>query len=151
MSYGYKQGQFIPRNKEKYRGSYPLVMRSSWEFAVARYLDLNPSIIAWGSESVIVKYKDPTRGDTLHRYFIDFNCIAKKSDGTLQKLWIEVKPFHETRPPVKGRANSKRYLNESMTYVRNQSKWHAAIAAANSCGAKFVILTEKDLKLSTSV
>jgi hypothetical protein len=29
--YGFKQGKFTPSNPEKYKGTYPIIFRSSWE------------------------------------------------------------------------------------------------------------------------
>ena len=59
--------EFHPVNKEKYCGSFPIIMRSSWETKFAMFCDKSPSVIKWGSESTIVKYKDQSRNNTVHR------------------------------------------------------------------------------------
>lgn len=145
--YGPKQGCFRPLNKDKYKGSYPIFARSSWEYKAFAYLDRNPNVIKWGSESIVVKYRDPSRNNTVHRYFIDLNMTIRTKDSKLQTYWIEIKPHKETQIPVKGRKKRKTYLSECATYARNQAKWKAASKAAKSKGAKFIIWTEKELQI----
>ena len=142
----YKQGVFKPVHPEKYKGSQPIFFRSSLELRFMRYCDINSSVVTWGSESQIVVYKDPTRNMTPHRYFIDFNMILKDKHGALHKFWIEIKPASQTTLPKKGKKTEKRFLEEAFTYARNQAKWVTATKEAERKNAKFVILTEKDLK-----
>lgn len=146
----YYQGTFKPRYPEKYSGSFPIIFRSSWEFRMMLWLDKNPNIIKWGSESVIVPYADPTRLDrnkrpTIHRYFIDFYMIIKDKTGKLTKYYIEVKPYAETIPPVRGRKREKTYMKESVNWTRNNSKWKAASEHARRMNSKFIILTENEI------
>ena len=145
--YGFKQGKFTPVNKEKYKGSYPIQYRSSWELKFMMYCDRNTKIINWGSESVVLKYKDPSRNNTIHRYFMDFNFTIVK-DGKPQTFLVEIKPYSQTRPPKRGRKALKNFLNESMTWVRNKAKWEAAEKFCRSKGWKFLIFTEKELLIS---
>jgi hypothetical protein len=146
----YHQGEYLPKNKDKYKGSFPITFRSSWEFRMMRWLDTNPAIVNWGSESTIVPYADPTRLDrnkrpTVHRYFIDFYMIVKDKTGKLTKYYIEVKPYTETIPPVKGRKKEMTYMKESVTFVRNMAKWEAAKLHARKMGGTFMILTENEI------
>ena len=139
------QGQFNPVNKQKYKGSFPIIYRSSWELQFMRFCDKTPNVLQWGSESLVVLYQDATRNNSQHRYFVDFNMIVKQQDGTLQKFYIEVKPFNQTHAPKKGKKISKSYNNQVITFVRNVCKWKAAQKVAKSKGGAFKILTEQGM------
>ena len=144
------QGKYNPTHPEKYKGTFPIVYRSSLELKFMKFADFNPGIVQWGSESVIVNYLDQTRKNrnnqpTVHRYYVDFNIQAKQKDGCIQKFLVEIKPFGQTQPPQKGRKKEKTFLTEAVTYIRNKCKWEAASAAAEKTGSKFIIITEKDL------
>jgi hypothetical protein len=109
-----------------------------------RKMDRDPKIIKWGSESTVVKYRDASRKNTIHRYFIDLSLTIKKEDGRLQTYWVEIKPHAQCSPPVKGRKHQKTFLKESEAWLRNTSKWKAATEAAKRRGIKFAIWTEKN-------
>ena len=145
--YGYKRGNFIPVNKDKYKGSYPITYRSSFELKAFMYLDKNSKIVTWGSESVVVKYKDPSRNNTVHRYFLDLVFTIKKNDR-VETYIVEIKPKCQTVPPVRGRKSDKTFLNESTTWMRNSAKWKAASTFAKRRGWKFAIWTENELKIT---
>jgi len=65
-------------------------------------------------------------------------------------MLVEIKPDKETRIPT-GNKKTKRYLNESFTYVKNINKWEAANEYAKDRGWKFVIWTEKNEPLKTLI
>ena len=142
---------FTPRYTEKYKGSLPIVARSSWEMKAFRFLDLNPNVLKWGSESVVVLYQDPTRPDpytgkpSVHRYFIDLNMTMKDKFGKLHTYLVEIKPESQYLKPVQGKKKSKTFLNESVLWIRNVKKWEAATKFAKSKGWEFIILTEKEI------
>lgn len=140
----FKQGQYKPINAEKYKGKYPIIYRSSWELQLMKFLDKNPSVIEWGSESFVVKYRDPTRNNSIHRYFTDFTSVCKTPNGT-KKYIIEVKPYAETIPPKRGRKKESTYKSQCITYARNQAKWKYAVAACKKRGWEFLIITEREL------
>ena len=71
--------------------------------------------------------------------------VQLKEGDNIKKYLIEIKPDAQTRPPVFPGKQTKRYLTESLTYVKNQSKWQAAEQYAKDRGWKFIILTEKHL------
>jgi hypothetical protein len=139
----YKQGIFIPNHPEKYKGSTPIIMRSSYEFRFARWADNNPAVISWGSETIIIPYQNPMTG-RLHRYFVDFNITLKIKDGTFKKYLIEIKPHNQTLPPKPGR-NTKSLLRRQAEYVKNQCKWKSAQEWCNKKSYEFCVLTEKHL------
>lgn len=141
----YHQGIYKLKYPEKYIGDPSnIVYRSSWELRFMNWCDSNSNVIGWQSEETIVPYRCAT-DNKIHRYFIDFRIQVKKKDGTLQTWLVEIKPDVQTRPPKFPGKQTKRYLTESMTYLKNQSKWDAAKAFARDRGWEFVVLTEHHL------
>ena len=53
------QGEFTPKNPEKYIGTYPIIFRSSWELVFMNKCDTHPSIKQWASESLKIPYYNP--------------------------------------------------------------------------------------------
>ena len=80
----FKQGIFNPVNKDKYKGSTPILYRSSYEIKFMRWCDHNPAILTWGSESVIVPYQNPLT-QRVSRYFFDFNITLRNKNGEIKK------------------------------------------------------------------
>jgi len=140
----YKQGEYTPVNPEKYKGKMPIFLRSSWEFKLARWADLNPGVISWGSESVVVRYYDPVKKKQ-RNYFIDFTLHIRDKQGNMRKYYCEVKPFKETQTPVKGKKRPATFIKECCTFATNSAKWKSAVVFAKKKGAKFIILTENEL------
>lgn len=139
----YRQCVFQPRFPEKYKGTFPILLRSSWEISIARILDHNPNVISWGSESVVIPYQNPLTG-RVSRYFVDFNMTMRDKEGNLKKFLIEIKPHAQTLPPSQTK-NTKSLQRRQAEYIKNQAKWQAATAFANLKGSQFVVLTEKHL------
>lgn len=137
------KGKYFPKNVKKYEGDpHNIVYRSLWERQVFRWCDLNPDVEKWGSETVIIAYNCATDGK-MHRYFPDLKI--KFSNGTT--LLIEIKPDKQTRMPKKhGNKQTRKFLKESLKYMKNESKWKAAIEYAEDRDWKFQIWTEKTLK-----
>ena len=137
------------RNPQKYVGDRSnVIYRSSWELKMMRYLDENPAILKWGSEELVIPYYNKVDGRA-HRYFPDFVIQYKNKNGEVKNAVVEIKPKAQTRPPTlppSGR-QTKRYINEMVTYMTNESKW---LAAKDWCARNewdFIILTELDLKV----
>ena len=141
MSY---KGKFYPQNPLKYRGNPSnIIYRSSWELRVMKYLDDNPSVVWWASEELPIPYYSPV-DQKKHRYFPDFIAQMKLKDGKIMTYIIEVKPDRETRPPIQ-KKKTKRFIQESITYVINECKWKAATEFCKDHGWQFKLITEKDL------
>ncbi len=138
------QGIYKPKNSQKYIGSTP-VYRSMMELKAFRYLDNNPNVLSWSSESVVVPYISPADG-RMHRYFVDLVAKLKSKDGTIKKLLIEVKPEKQTKPPTES-ANKKQktMIYERYHFAINTAKWKAAQEWCKSKGYTFIILNEKHL------
>ena len=141
----FRQCVFVPKNKEKYKGSFPILLRSSWEISIARVLDHNPNVVSWGSESVVIPYENPLTG-RISRYFVDFNMTMKDKEGNLKKFLIEIKPHAQTLPPSQTR-NTRSLQRRQAEYIKNQAKWKSASQWANSHGYVFTVITEKMISL----
>jgi hypothetical protein len=141
----YVQGKFTPKNSLKYKGTYPIIFRSSMELKAMRWLDNNPNVLKWTSETIIIPYTSPV-DNRMHRYFTDLSCEMKMKDGSIKKLIIEVKPEKQTCPPVESpRKKRKTILYERYNYAINCAKWEAAKQWAKNKGYTFLVLTEKHL------
>lgn len=144
MSY---KGKFNPQNPEKYQGnSKNIIYRSSWELKAMKYFDVNPNIISWASEELIIPYLSPV-DKKIHRYFPDFIVEIRKKSGEREVYVLEVKPFKQTQPPEKRGKRSSRFLSEAKTYAINQEKWKAADIFCQQKGWKFMLVTENELGL----
>jgi len=95
----------------------------------------------WNSEEVVVPYKS-TVDKKLHRYFVDL--LIQMNDKST--YLVEIKPKKETKPPKKPKRQTKRYINEQLTFIKNQDKWEAAAEFAEHKGWKFQVWTEETLK-----
>jgi hypothetical protein len=137
-------GKFKPKHPEKYKGNAENIwFRSSWELKVMHWLDLSDNVMWWSSEELAIRYYNPV-DNKIHRYFPDFIVKVKKKDNTEKTYVIEVKPEYQTKQPVK-KKKTQRFINESVTYIINQSKWKAATEFCKDHGWEFKILTEKDI------
>jgi hypothetical protein len=141
------KGKYKPIHPEKYIGDVDnIVFRSLWERKLMIKCDTNPNILYWGSEVVAIPYF--SRVDSKQRrYFVDFIVKYRTKTGEIKTDLIEVKPYKETIEPKKtGGKNSKiRFINESLTWQRNQDKWQAARKFAKKHGMEFRIMTEYEL------
>jgi hypothetical protein len=114
-------GKYIVKHRSKYRGDPDkVVYRSMWERHAFVWCDNNSKIRSWCSEEVVIPYFWDI-DKKYHRYFME-----------------------ETKPPKKP-DRSRRYINESMTYVKNMNKWSAAQSYAADRGWEFQIWTEIQL------
>jgi len=60
-------------------------------------------------------------------------------------ILVEIKPKKQTKP-LAGKRKTKRYITESLEYVRNQCKWKAAQEYCLDRGWEFQIWTEDTLR-----
>jgi hypothetical protein len=121
------QGFYCPKNKEKYKGKTLPFMRSQWETKFAQFLDNSPNVLEWISEKPEIPYLNPLTG-TMWKYHPDFLCKIKDSSGTRIEL-IEIKPKHETEPPIVTEKKRRKTLREQQErWILNSAKWEAARA-----------------------
>ena len=133
-------GKYVVKNKDKYKGDYSkVVYRSMWERHAFNWCDNNPKVKYWHSEETIIPYYYDV-DKKYHRYFMDLKITFTSGKTIL----VEIKPQKETMPP-KRPDKTRRYLNESLTYVKNMNKWKAASSYAKDRGWTFQIWTEKTL------
>jgi len=136
------KGKFTPKHPEKYVGDAKnIVYRSLWERNTFRWIDANSSIVYWNSEELIVPYVCET-DKKVHRYYMDLWFQTR--DG--KNYMIEIKPKKQTQPPKTPKRKTRRYIKESLTFVKNQSKWKAASEFALDRGWTFEVWTEDTLK-----
>lgn len=142
----FHQGIYKLKNPTKYKGDVNnVVYRSSWELRVLKWLDDNPSVIWFASEELVIPYYSPV-DEKMHRYFPDFIVRLRDTKGKEKTYIWEIKPHAQTQPPVK-RKRTQKFINETVTYVINQSKWKAADKFCQEHGWEFKVLTENDLGL----
>lgn len=143
----YHKRLYRPKHPDKYTGDPTnIIMRSSWETKFAVWCDTNPSVVSWASEETIIPYKCHTDG-RIHRYFVDFKIKVKQTDGSVKTYLIEIKPAAQTAPPVFPGKKTRRFITESFTFIKNQSKWKAADEWCKDRGYEFKIITERELGL----
>lgn len=141
----YHQGTYTIKNISKYIGDPTnVIYRSSWELKFMNWCDTTSTVIHWQSEETVVPYKCAT-DNKWHRYFLDFRIQVKNKKGELKTYLVEIKPETQTFPPKYPGRQTKKYLTESMTFMKNQSKWDAAKNYALDRGWEFIILTEYHL------
>jgi len=136
------RGKFTPKHPEKYVGDVKnIVYRSLWERNTFRWIDTQSSIVYWNSEEIVLPYVCET-DKKVHRYYLDLWFQTKEGKNYI----IEIKPKGQTKPPKTPQRKTRRYVKESLTYVKNQSKWKAASEFALDRGWKFEVWTEDTLK-----
>jgi hypothetical protein len=104
------------------------------------YCDRNDDIIYWASEELAIPYFSPI-DKKVHRYFPDF--IIKTKQG--KRFMIEIKPAKYLKPPKPGKRKTRRFFGEQVEFIRNQSKWKAAVKYCEDQNMQFKIFTEKEL------
>lgn len=144
------KGKFRPKNPQKYDGDPTnIIYRSSWELRFMVWADEKPSVTKWRSEETVIPYLSPV-DNRIHRYFVDFQVQVRDKDGNLKTYLIEIKPEKQTKPPVVQKRVTKKYLEEVMTWGKNDAKWKAAKEYAMDRGWEFLILTEKHLGITNN-
>lgn len=144
MSMSYK-GYFKAKYPSKYKGNpTTIIYRSLYELKLMTHLDKNPNVLEWASEEFFIPYKSPIDGK-VHRYFPDFWIKKRNTEGIVETVVVEVKPYIQTIPPVPKKQVDKRYLTEVQTWGINQAKWESANKYCNAKGWKFLIASEKEL------
>lgn len=154
----YKQGLFVPHNKDKViklNNKGGIYFRSGLEEKMMIYLDKNTAITKWSAEWIQIPYVKKTWNTTLqsfvetsHTYYPDF-YYEIEINGVTKRVVAEVKPDSETRPPViKENMNAKQLKNLEYAlkmFNTNMTKWKYMIEFCDRKGFEFIILTEKHI------
>ena len=139
------KGRYRVINPSKYRGdSQDVTYRSSWELKFMKWCDTNPSVLEWGSETIVIPYTSPV-DNRVHRYFVDFYIKVQDRNGKINRYLVEIKPAKLTKPPEIPARKTRRFVQEVFQYGTNQAKWKAADEYCIERSMKFLVLTEIDL------
>lgn len=134
-----------PKNVDKYSGDPNNIwIRSSWEKRFFLWCDRSSNIVKYSSEETVIPYICPTDSKP-HRYFVDAKIYVKTKDNKVKTYLVEIKPLVQTQKPKYPGRQTKRYLTEAATFMKNQAKWEAATRYCKQRGYTFIILTEKEL------
>ena len=133
----YQQGQYEPKNPNKYIGKGLPRYRSGWELAVFRMCDNHPSILGWGSETHRIPYKNPLTGKNT-TYVPDLLMIYMDAKGQKHAEMVEIKPSKQTLGEAKSQA-------DKAAAVLNHAKWTAARAWCQQQGLGFRVITENEI------
>lgn len=135
------KGKYKLKKPEKYDGDHTQVIyRSGWERFAFKWCENQEDIKSWSSEETIIPYISAV-DNKYHRYFVDLKLNMR--DGSV--VLVEIKPDKQTRPP-KSKRRTKRFISESLEYVKNECKWKAAKEYCLDRGWHFQIWTEHTLK-----
>jgi len=139
MSMKFAKDFFKLKNPEKYVGLGTPMYRSSWELAVMKMCDENPSIQNWASESIKIPYRDPLTGKNTV-YVPDFLVVyVDRNQKHHTELW-EIKPKNQAVLESVG----KNPYNQAQ-YIKNMAKWQVARQWSKKHGITFRVLTEDDI------
>ena len=137
MAKKFQQGIFTPNNPTKYVGKRAPRYRSGWELAVMRMADAHPNVIAWGSETHRIPYRNPITGKQT-TYVPDFLMVYEDKNKNKKAEMIEVKPSGQTLGEARG-------MQQKAAAVANQAKWEAARAWCKNQGLGFRVITEREI------
>ena len=113
--------------------------RSSWELAVMRMCDNNPSIVQWASEAIHVNYQNPLTGKSTI-YVPDFFVVFIDANNQQHAEVWEIKPTKETTLEAAGRSP-----RAQAAAIVNAAKWQACNAWCKNQGLRFRVLTENEI------
>ena len=134
----FSQGKFIPKNPEKYIGTYPIIFRSSWENVFMHKCDDHTSIKQWASESIKIPYRNPITGK--HTIYVpDFIVNYVDKTGKPHVEVIEIKPLRQS---IMEKAKGAR---ARAVVAINTAKWISASKWCAKNGMKFRVMTEADM------
>ena len=142
--YNNRIGKFTPRNKQKFKGKYPIIFKSKLEAKMMLYLDNNQNVKSWTYEPLPIPYIDKSDNNRRKNYYLDF-AAEMYINNRMRRIWIEVKSKAETKKPRKNRKGVL-IVEQVRTYVQNLCKWSAAKKLAKQRNAEFMIVTEDFFK-----
>ena len=131
-------GDYEPINPDKYKGSYPIRWRSTWELQLMRTFDKHPDVVAWASESIKIPYQNPLTGK-VSQYIPDFLVVYEDKNGNRKNELIEVKPASQTH------LTEAKSRYDKVSLAVNAAKWQAAAAFCKNHGLNFRVINENDI------
>jgi len=137
MAQKFQQGIYTLTNPTKYIGKRTPRYRSGWELAVFRMADSHPNVVAWGSETHRIPYKNPLTGKQT-TYVPDILMVYEDKNKNRKAEMIEIKPSGQT-------LNEARGPQQKAAAIVNDAKWRAASAWCKKQGLGFRVITEKEI------
>lgn len=134
----FAQGEFVPRNPEKYVGLGRPRYRSGWELSFMNFCDNNKNVLKWASESIRIPYRHPFTGKQTI-YVPDFLVQYLNKNNVICTEVVEIKPKKQSI--IESKASNR----ERQTVAINYAKWAAAQAFCKQQGLTFRIVTEENL------
>lgn len=156
----YKKGYYELKHPEKYKGKSAPYYKSSYEWRMMYWCDLNNRVKEWSYEPFPIPYVFTVPRDApmwmqnlvdhqQHNYYIDFVAKIVENDGKVYTYLLEIKPFGQTIMPAEPKKKTKKSLEKFFgnmkEYIKNKTKWEAARTYSNKHEFKFVVLTERDI------
>jgi hypothetical protein len=135
----FAQGDFTPKNPDKYVGIGKIRYRSGWELTFMMFCDNNKSVTQWSSESIKIPYRHPLTGKQTI-YVPDFLVVYVDKTGRQIAEMVEIKPKKQTLIESKRASAQLR-----ATVAINHAKWAAANQWCRRMGITFRVITEDDL------
>lgn len=132
------KGQYTPANPEKYKGTYPIVYRSSWELVLMRFFDKHPDVSSWASETIQIPYQHPITKQ-VKNYIPDFFVEYCDKNGNKRQEVIEVKPASQSH------ISEAKSRYEKVSLAINAAKWKAAGAWCKNRGLTFRVMNENEM------
>lgn len=128
--------RYVCKNPQKYKGDpRRITARSKWELIYMQKLDTDIRVAAWVSEpNLNITYLSPI-DRRVHRYFPDFLIQYITNDVEI----VEIKPLKEAS------LSEAKSQYDKLMLAQNIMKWKAAEVVAKSMGARFRVVTERDL------
>lgn len=133
------QGNYVPKNPQKYVGKHVPKYRSGWELTFMQFCDTNKNVIYWASEAIAIPYKNPLTGKP-SKYIPDFFVVYENKYGKQIAEIVEIKPKKQSL--IESRNASAR---DKAVVAVNHAKWAAASAYCKHQGYAFRVITEDDL------
>lgn len=133
------------KNRSKYIGSSDKVFyMSGWEYSFFSRLEENPKVVRWNANAYSIRYISPV-DNRVHSYFLDVYAEVI-NNGNLEKYLIEIKPDEQLWKPNLPKKKTPKammgYQRRTLEWVKNQSKWEAAVNFSRANGMFFLIVTE---------
>jgi len=135
-------GKYTPKHPEKYIGKKVPTFRSSWELNTMRFLDNNPAILSWASESLVIPYRNPVSGKQ-SVYVPDFVVVYIDANNKQHVEVWEVKPLKETG------INEAKSQRDRLVIAINIAKWQMAMQFCAAHNMFFRVVTEADIFRNT--
>lgn len=151
------QGTYNPRVGGPYRGpSKKPKFRSKMELRLMLMLDSPEAnnVMSWEYESRRIPYVDKSsfdldnsgrRVNPTRNYVIDFIINLKTVTG-IQTYWVEVKSINDIEVNKRKKRTKNAMLSEKIR-LKNYCKWIQAAKIAHNVGARFLVVTERELDM----